>query len=228
MTAVTTSTTNMTAKLIWITPHAEDLVVYMARVSNPKSQEEGANPEKLIKYLIKHKHWSPFEMVSMCVEIETTRDVSPQILRHRSFSFQEFSQRYASVTQHLDLGSDFELRLQDPTNRQSSLVDSFGQLEPYKAMIKHHFDQALHLYNSLLSSGCAKEVARKVLPIAAPTRLYMSGTLRSWIHYCLVRTEQGTQKEHRQIAMAIWKILSEQCPTIASAVHELRGEAAGG
>lgn len=218
----------MSAKLIWITPHAEDLIVYQARVSNPKSQEEGSDPSRLIGYLLKHKHWSPFEMASMCIQIETTRDVSPQVLRHRSFSFQEFSQRYASVTKHLDLDSSFELRLQDPTNRQSSLPDSFGQLEPFRPQIKEHFRQAELLYNTLLSAGCAKEVARKVLPMASPTRMYMSGTIRSWIHYCLVRTEPGTQKEHRQIAIAIWKILSEQCPTIASAIHELRGEATGG
>jgi thymidylate synthase (FAD) len=160
----------------------------------------------------------------MCVEIETTRDVSPQILRHRSFSFQEFSQRYASVTEHLKLDAGFELRLQDTTNRQSSLPDAFGQLAPYRSMIENHFKQAEHLYASLLSAGCAKEVARKVLPMAAPTRMYMAGTLRSWIHYCQVRADNATQKEHRQIAIAIWKILSEQCPSIAAAVHELRSE----
>lgn len=218
----------MTVQLSWITPHAEEQVVYMARVSNPKSQEAGQNPDRLIKYLIKHKHWSPFEMASMCVEIETTRDVSAQILRHRSFSFQEFSQRYADVSGNLKLDPSFELRLQDQTNRQSSLPDCFGQLAPYRQMIEQHFKSAEHLYSSLIGAGCAKEVARKVLPIGSPTRMYMAGTLRSWIHYCLVRTEQGTQKEHRQIAIAVWKILSEQCPNIASAVHEIRGEATGG
>ncbi len=216
----------MSAKLIWITPHAEDLVVYQARVSNPKSQEEGSNPDRLIRYLINHKHWSPFEMASMCIELDTTRDVSAQILRHRSFSFQEFSQRYSSVTDNLDLDAAFELRLQDPTNRQSSLIDAFDQLAPYRAKIEDHFRSAQELYADLLSAGCAKEVARKVLPMGSPTRMYMSGTLRSWIHYCQVRTEQGTQKEHRQIALSVWKILSEQCPAIATAVHELRNQTA--
>lgn len=211
----------MSAKLIWITPQAEDQVVYCARVSNPKSQEQGDNPDRLVRYLIKHKHWSPFEMASMCVGIETTRDVSAQILRHRSFSFQEFSQRYSSVASNLKLDPSFELRLQDPTNRQSSLPDAFGRLRHYRTHIEQLYEQAETLYSSLLSAGCAKEVARKVLPIGSPTRLYMTGTIRSWIHYCLVRCGPETQKEHCLIAMAVWKILSEHCPNIASAVHEL-------
>jgi thymidylate synthase (FAD) len=201
-------------KLIWITPHAEDQMVYCARVSNPKSQEEGKSPDRLIRYLAKHKHWSPFEMASMCVEINTTRDIAAQILRHRSFSFQEFSQRY-SATDALGKALVPELRLQDHANKQNSLEDDFGILaEEFEERIKELFQQSEQLYQDMLRRGTAKECARKVLPLQTPTRMYMSGTIRSWIHYLQVRGGVETQLEHRQIAEAIKGILKEYLPTI--------------
>lgn len=201
-------------KLIWITPHAEDQMVYCARVSNPKSQEEGKSPDRLIRYLAKHKHWSPFEMASMCVEISTTRDIAAQILRHRSFSFQEFSQRY-SATDALGKALVPELRLQDNANKQNSLEDDFGVLAAeFDERIKELFQQSEQLYQDMLRRGAAKECARKVLPLQTPTRMYMSGTIRSWIHYLQVRGGVETQLEHRQIAEAIKGILKEHLPTI--------------
>jgi thymidylate synthase (FAD) len=201
-------------KLIWITPHAEDQMVYCARVSNPKSQEEGKSPDKLIRYLAKHKHWSPFEMASMCVEINTTRDIAAQILRHRSFSFQEFSQRY-SATDALGRALVPELRLQDNANKQNSLEDDFGVLsEKFHDRIDELFLASHQLYEDMLKAGAAKECARKVLPLQTPTRMYMSGTIRSWIHYLQVRGGVETQLEHRQIAEAIKGILKEHLPVI--------------
>ena len=201
-------------KLIWITPHAEDQMVYCARVSNPKSQEEGKSPDRLIRYLAKHKHWSPFEMASACFEISTTRDIAAQILRHRSFSFQEFSQRYSTADV---LGGAMvpKLRLQDHTNKQNSLEDDFGILaEEFEERIKELFQQSEQLYQDMLRRGTAKECARKVLPLQTPTRMYMSGTIRSWIHYLQIRCGVETQLEHRQIAEAIKGILKEHLPTI--------------
>ena len=202
------------AKLVWITPDAEKLIGKIARVSNPKNED---NPEvtKLLKYLIKHKHWSPFEMASMCLEINTTRSIAPQILRHRSFSFQEFSQRYA-VAMDLELP---HLRRQDTTNRQNSIDD----LDPMTAMfiddkISSHFREAEELYDYMLSRGVAKECARAVLPLNTTTRLYMSGTIRSWLHYIDLRSWHGTQWEHTQIALNALEILKEQLPTIAAAM----------
>jgi thymidylate synthase (FAD) len=201
-------------KLIWITPNAEDQMVYCARVSNPKSQEEGKSPDRLIRYLAKHKHWSPFEMASACFEISTTRDIAAQILRHRSFSFQEFSQRY-SVTDLLGHAPLPELRLQDHTNKQNSLEDDFGILaEEFEERIKELFQQSEQLYQDMLRRGTAKECARKVLPLQTPTRMYMSGTIRSWIHYLQVRGGVETQLEHRQIAESIKGILKEHLPVI--------------
>ena len=203
------------ANLIWITPNAETLVGKIARVSNPKNED---NPEvsKLLKYLIKHKHWSPFEMASMCIEIQTTRAISPQILRHRSFSFQEFSQRYAEVTQAPLLP---DLRRQDTKNRQNSIDDiSSVDKEQFHLQIQQHYDQGIWLYEQMLKAGIAKECAREVLPLSAPTRLYMSGTLRSWIHYVDLRSANGTQKEHQQIALAVKDILRKEVPAIAEAV----------
>lgn len=199
--------------LIWITPNAQDTIVYCARVSNPHSQEEGKNPERLLNYLVKHKHWSPFEMASACFEINTTRDISAQILRHRSFSFQEFSQRYAEVQQRPEIPS---LRRQDLTNRQNSIDD----LDPYDSQglqteIARHFVESERLYLRLLEFGVAKECARKVLPINSPTRLYMSGTIRSWIHYLSVRTGVETQLEHRQIALEIKDVLLTNLPSLS-------------
>jgi thymidylate synthase (FAD) len=201
-------------KLIWITPNAEDQMVYCARVSNPKSQEEGKSPDRLIRYLAKHKHWSPFEMASACFEISTTRDIAAQILRHRSFSFQEFSQRYseANLLGHAPLP---ELRLQDHTNKQNSIEDDFGVLaDKFEHRIQKLFEESDLLYRDMLKAGTAKECARKVLPLQTPTRLYMAGTIRSWIHYLQVRGGVETQLEHRQIALAIGEVFKEHLPFI--------------
>jgi thymidylate synthase (FAD) len=202
------------AELIWITPDAEKLIGKIARVSNPANED---NPEvdKLLRYLIKHKHWSPFEMASMCVEIQTTRAIAPQILRHRSFSFQEFSQRYAPA---MDIELP-HLRRQDTKNRQNSTDDLD---EEYKQLlgksIEKYFNEGYDLYEQLLDCGVAKECARAVLPLNTKTRLYMSGTIRSWLHYCDLRAWHGTQWEHTQIALNCMQILKEQVPTIARAM----------
>ena len=204
-------------QLVHATPNAESLVAYMARVSNPDNQD---NPEseRLIRYLIKHKHWSPFEMVNMCVQIETTRSVAAQILRHRSFSFQEFSQRYAQPTQPATLP---QLRRQDTKNRQNSIDD----LDPYTVkdfMVKMNslFELSESLYKEMLQAGVAKECARDVLPLSTPTKLYMNGTLRSWIHYCDLRCANGTQYEHKLIADQVKSLIEQQFPTIYNAVWQ--------
>lgn len=205
------------AKLIWVTPDAEALIGKIARVSNPNNED---NPEfeKLLKYLIKHKHWSPFEMASMCIEIHTTRAIAPQILRHRSFSFQEFSQRYAIPTDTFATVLP-DLRRQDLKNRQNSTDDMEKETrEYYKQRIDDHFRQAVNLYESLLHSGVAKECARSVLPLNTVTRLYMSGTIRSWLHYVDLRSANGTQAEHKEIADSVKLILTEQLPTISNAM----------
>ena len=205
------------AKLVWITPNAEALIGKIARVSNP-SNEENPEVEKLIKYLIKHKHWSPFEMASMCVQIDTTRAISPQILRHRSFTFQEFSQRYAIPTDTFATVLP-ELRRQDFDNRQNSIDDLEGETqEYYQQRIDDHFRESVRLYESLLHSGVAKECARSVLPINTVTRLYMSGTIRSWLHYVALRGENGTQKEHMSIARSVGEILDTEVPQISRAM----------
>ena len=202
------------AKLVWITPDSEKLIGKIARVSNP-ANEDNPNVVGLLKYLIKHKHWSPFEMASMCLEIETTRAIAPQILRHRSFSFQEFSQRYAVAT-------EFELphlRRQDVVNRQNSIDDIPESVnEEFGTDIAHHFCEAQKLYQRMLDAGVAKECARNVLPLNTTTRLYMSGTIRSWLHYIDLRSWHGTQWEHTQIALNALAILKEQLPTIADAM----------
>lgn len=199
-----------------MTPDAEALIAKLARVSNPANQDN-PNYEKLIKYLIKHKHWSPFEMASMCVEIETTRAISPQILRHRSFSFQEFSQRYAEVTD-LDIP---QLRNQDEKNRQNSTDDVAPETSNYyKTRIADHFAQAMELYESMLHSGIAKECARAVLPLNTVTRMYMTGTIRSWLHYIDLRGCEGTQREHQKIARSIGQILADELPTVARAMWD--------
>ena len=202
------------AKLVWITPDAERLVGKIARVSNPANED---NPEvtKLLRYLIKHKHWSPFEMASMCLEINTTRAIAAQILRHRSFSFQEFSQRYAPA---LDVSIP-HLRRQDLKNRQNSIDDLDEQTAEFiESQISNHFHEARELYEFMLSKGVAKECARSVLPLNTTTRLYMSGTIRSWLHYIDLRSWHGTQWEHTQIALNALEILKEQLPTIADAM----------
>ena len=202
-------------ELIHVTPDAESLIAYMARVSNPDNQNNPQS-EGLIKYLIKHRHWSPFEMVNMCVQIETTRSVAAQILRHRSFSFQEFSQRYAEVTQ---APAPLHLRRQDTVNRQNSIDD----LDPtvvseFNLKIYGLFEQSLALYDDMLKAGVAKECARDVLPLASRTKLYMNGTLRSWLHYTDLRCANGTQLEHKQIALEVKLLIQQQFPTVYSAM----------
>ena len=207
-------------KLVWVTPNAEELITRMARVSAPSNQDNMDTAPRLLKYLIKHKHWSPYEMANLCVEIETTRGISAQILRHRSFSFQEFSQRYADVS---ELGSSVipHLRRQDIKNRQNSIDDlSPDVIAGYYRRIGHLFEDAEHLYREMVSSGVAKECARAVLPIATKTRMYMNGTLRSWIHYLQLRCDVSTQLEHRQIAYHIKEIFCEQFPIIGEAAFE--------
>ena len=207
------------AKLIWITKDAEQLIAKIARVSNP-ANEDNPNTDKLLKYLIKHKHWSPFEMASMCVEIHTTRAISAQILRHRSFSFQEFSQRYAIPTDTFATVLP-DLRRQDDKNRQNSIDDLPEQTsEYYKERIDEHFRESVKLYESLLHSGVAKECARAVLPLNTVTRLYMSGTIRSWLHYIDLRGDNGTQREHMTIARAIGNILADELPAVARAMWD--------
>ena len=197
--------------LVHSTKDGDELIAYMARVSNPTNQSN-KDSSKLIKYLIKHKHWSPFEMVNMCVEINTTRSISAQILRHRSFSFQEFSQRYASV-EELELPSPPNLRLQDPKNRQNSIEDTkLLNKEQLENVIRTNYLHTYDLYKNMLAAGIAKECAREVLPMGTPTRLYMNGTLRSWIHYVELRTANGTQKEHQDIAFACQQLIETQFP----------------
>ena len=205
-----------TVSLVHTTPDAEKLIAYMARVSNPANQD---NPEseRLIRYLIKHKHWSPFEMVNMCVQIETTRSVAAQILRHRSFSFQEFSQRYAQVAEPAAIP---QLRRQDTKNRQNSIDD----LDPFEIQILEKqmqtlFDSSMALYKQMLGRGVAKECARMVLPLCTPTRIYMTGSCRSWIHYITLRSANGTQKEHMDVAEACKRVFIEQFPTVSEALE---------
>ena len=202
--------------LIHITPNAEELISYMARVSNPFNQNNNETAPRLIRYLIEHQHWSPFEMVNMCVEINTTRSIAAQILRHRSFSFQEFSQRYAPV---VDLPEIPELRRQDTKNRQNSIDDLDEVLvSKFNNEIAKHYVAGYRLYKDLLDAGVAKECAREVLPMAAPTRLYMNGTVRSWLHYCDLRTAHGTQKEHAQIAAQVQDLLYQHLPNVSEAM----------
>jgi thymidylate synthase (FAD) len=206
------------ATLVHITPNAEELISYMARVSNPSNQANTETSAKLIKYLIKHSHWSPFEMVNMCVCIETTRSIAAQILRHRSFSFQEFSQRYAKIAAVSVMP---ELRRQDHTNRQNSIDDlSTETKDVMDEKISRLFRQAENVYNELLEAGVAKECAREVLPLATPTRLYMNGTIRSWLHYVDLRTSNGTQREHAQIASQVRNLLYEHLPNVCEAMWE--------
>jgi len=205
-------------KLISVTPEAEKTIGYVARVSNPNNQE---NPKVagLLKYCIQHQHWSIFEQAFMTVEIETTRGLAAQILRHRSFTFQEFSQRYAATNLLADEIPMFDLRSQDTKNRQNSNDDvPQNKKQDLQEKIAEHFVQSMDLYNELLANGIAKECARFVLPLATPTRLYMSGSIRSWIHYIDLRSAHGTQKEHMDIAEGCRDIFKEQFPIIAEAL----------
>ena len=188
----------------------------MARVSNPSNQNNTQTSARLIKYLIDHKHWSPFEMVNMCVSIETTRSIAAQILRHRSFSFQEFSQRYAEVTLRPEIP---EMRRQDLKNRQNSVDDlSLETLAECDQLVASALVTSYRAYNKLLEFGVAKECAREVLPLATPTTLYMNGTIRSWLHYIDLRTSNGTQKEHALIAAQIQDILYSKVPNVCEAM----------
>ena len=202
----------MKVSLVWATPDLEDKVAYCARVSNPENQHNYATSGKLLKYLMKHKHWSPFEMANVCMEIETTRDIARQILRHRSFSFQEFSQRYAVVSRF----DTRECRLQDEKNRQNSLAADDIDLQDWWHMAQWRVQtEAEFMYKAALDRGVAKEQARALLPEGmAVSRMYMNGTLRSWLHYIEVRTDPSTQKEHRDVAEACKKVLVELCPSV--------------
>ena len=208
----------MNVKLVSVTPEAEKHMGYVARVSNPKNQD---NPKVagLLSYCIKHGHWSVFEQAYMTLEIETTRGLAAQILRHRSFTYQEFSQRYAdsNLLGNVELP---ELRRQDTKNRQNSIDDLDPEvIETLNKQMKTLFSSAYALYNQMLEDGVAKECARFVLPLATPTRLYMTGSARSWIHYIKLRTGHGTQKEHMDVANECKKIFTEQFPTIAEALE---------
>jgi len=209
----------MSVKLVSVTPDAEKTMAYVARVSNPNNQEN-PNYAKLLGYCIKHNHWSVFEQSFMTLEIETTRGLAAQILRHRSFTYQEFSQRYADSSLLSETIPVPELRRQDTKNRQNSIddIDPFVKQE-FEIKMKKHFDEAMVLYQSMLDMEIAKECARFVLPLATPTRLYMSGSCRSWIHYITLRSANGTQKEHMEIAEACKKIFAEQFPTVAEALE---------
>ena len=211
---------SQTAENLHVGKDIQELIAYCARVSNPSNQNNQETSERLLSYLAKHKHWSPFEMVSACLEIETTRDIARQILRHRSFSFQEFSQRYAD-TNLLDANIPIpDLRRQDTKNRQNSIDDvPEKQTKFLQERIKQYFNEGMDLYNELLREGIAKECARFVLPLATPTRLYMSGSVRSWIHYIDLRSGHGTQKEHMDIANACKSIFTEQFPTVSESLE---------
>jgi thymidylate synthase (FAD) len=205
--------------LISIVPDAEKTIAYCARVSNPSGQDRD-DYAKLLKYCIVHGHWSIFEMANMVLEIETNRGIAAQILRHRSFSFQEFSQRYADASY---LGESIEvpdLRTQDEKNRQNS-IDNLNEYKQaiYNQNIRELFAKSKALYDSMISDGVAKECARFVLPLATPTRMYMNGTIRSWIHYINLRTANGTQKEHMDLALMCKNIFIKQLPTISEALE---------
>ena len=209
----------MSVKLISATPDAEKHMAYCARVSNPNNQEN----EKfsgLLKYCVKHQHWSIFEQAYMTLEINTTRGIAAQVLRHRSFTYQEFSQRYADSSL---LGEKIplpQLRRQDEKNRQNSIddVDPF-MVQKYEMLMQQHFKDGMDLYKKMLDDGIAKECARFVLPLATPTRIYMTGSVRSWIHYIDLRSANGTQKEHMDIALGAKKIFIEQFPSVAEALE---------
>ena len=206
-------------KLVQVTPDAEQTMAYIARVSNPKNQE---NPsfEGLLKYCIKHGHWSVFEQAYMTLEIETSRAIAAQILRHRSFTYQEFSQRYADSTLLADTIPMPKLRRQDTKNRQNSIddVDPFVR-QQFEIAMQRYFEEGLDLYRTMLDKGIAKECARMVLPLAVPTRIYMTGSCRSWIHYIALRSANGTQAEHMDIANQAKAIFCEQYPTVGKAME---------
>jgi thymidylate synthase (FAD) len=209
----------MTVKLVSVTPDAEQTMAYVARVSNPANQEND-NYAGLLRYCIKHNHWSVFEQSFMTLEVETTRAIAAQILRHRSFTFQEFSQRYADSSLLSKAIPLPELRRQDTKNRQNSIDD----LDPFvvqklEMQMQTLFDSSMALYQQMLERGVAKECARNVLPLCTPTRIYMSGSCRSWIHYINLRSANGTQAEHMKVAEACREVFKEQFPTVAEALE---------
>jgi thymidylate synthase (FAD) len=207
------------AKLISVTPDAEATMGRVARVSNPSNQD---NPDiaGLLKYCVKHQHWSVFEQSFMTLEIETNRGIAAQILRHRSFTYQEFSQRYADSSLLADSIPMFDLRSQDTKNRQNSIDDiDEGVKNAFETKIKKHMYDSMSLYQEMLDANIAKECARFILPLATPTRIYMSGSCRSWIHYIDLRSGHGTQLEHMNIANACKEIFVEQFPTVAEALN---------
>jgi thymidylate synthase (FAD) len=198
--------------------NAEDLVAFCARVSSPSNQMNVETAPKLLKFLINHKHWSPFELVDMCVEIKTSRGIAAQILRHRSFSFQEFSQRYSIANEF----EDIELRLQGDKNRQvgeNLMPTNTDAYDKVSELLVESLSLSQHCYNTMIENGVAKEVARMILPLTTQTTMYMKGSLRSWIHYIELRTEQNTQKEHRAIAEKCKKLFVKEFPTISEALE---------
>jgi len=202
--------------LVHCTPDAEKLIVRMARVSNPANQDNDETAPRLLRYLIKHSHWSPFQMATMCVQIETERDIAAQILRHSSFAFQEFSTRYAKT----DIAYAPHQRLQDHKNRQNSIDGLEPEMQEYWAeRTGDVIARSFNLYEEMLQEGIAKETARRILPLCTPTSLYMHSSLRSWIHYINLRTELGTQREHREVALECRRIFCAQFPHTAEALN---------
>ena len=199
---------------------AEDIIAYCARVSNPNNQMNTVTAPKLLKFLIKHKHWSPFELSNMCVEIKTSRAIAAQILRHRSFSFQEFSQRYSEVQtlEPLELRSQAEKNRQSSTDVTNPVLTKDNKNVEASIVISQYLNEGVKLYNELIEAGVAKESARMVLPLTAETTMYMNGSVRSWIHYIDLRTEENTQKEHRDIANEIKTIFTHQFPNVSEAL----------
>ncbi len=205
-------------KLVSVTPDSEQHMAYVARVSNPKNQDNDKFAG-LLKYCIKHGHWSVFEQAFMTVEINTTRGLAAQILRHRSFTYQEFSQRYADTNLLSETIPLPKLRRQDNKNRQNSTDDvEDWVVDKYNILMEEHFKDSMNLYNKMLEDGIAKECARFVLPLSTPTRIYMTGSCRSWIHYINLRSAHGTQKEHMEIAEQCMKVFIEQFPAVSEAL----------
>ena len=209
----------MTVQLISITPDAEKMMAYVARVSNPSNQDN-EKYSGLLNYCIKHNHWSVFEQSYMTLEISTTRAIAAQILRHRSFTYQEFSQRYADSSLLGDKIKLPELRRQDTKNRQNSIddLDEF-MVQKFQMQMKTLFDSSMALYQQMLEAGVAKECARNVLPLCVGTKIYMTGSCRSWIHYITLRSANGTQKEHMDVALACKEVFKEQFPSVSEALE---------
>ena len=208
-------------ELISLTPDAEKTMAYIARVSNPSNQKN-EDYSKLLSYCIKNEHWSVFEQSFMTLQIETNRGIAAQILRHRSFTFQEFSQRYADASMLIEEIPLPELRRQDQKNRQNSIDDvDLEIVEKFNNLMRAHFDEGIDIYKEMLDSGIAKECARFVLPLATPTRLYMTGSVRSWIHYIDLRSAHGTQKEHMDLVEEIKAVFCKQFPTVSQALNWL-------